>query len=61
MTPYEQSIAEATQFIIDKLGRGPEVRELLFYIQKLETENKQLKQRISDLSWEVNAVATGYY
>lgn len=61
MTPYEQSIEEALSFIIDKLGKGPEVREVLFYIEKLRVENKRLEERVSELGWQVNPVTNGYY
>lgn len=54
MTPYEQSVAQAIEFIVDKLGKGPEVREVLFYIKKLETENATLRQQNSDYGWQIN-------
>lgn len=54
MTPYEQSIRDAKAFIIGELGCIPEVRELMFYIDRLEADNAKLRQQNSDYGWMVN-------
>lgn len=54
MTPYELSIEEAKEFVIQRLGEATEVQELMFYIQKLEREVKQLREANSNYSWMVN-------
>lgn len=54
MSPYEQSIEEAKASIIEQLGCMPEVREIMFYIKKLETENASLRKQNSDYGWQIN-------
>lgn len=54
MSPYEQSIEEAKAYVIGELGCVAEVRELMFYITKLETENASLRQQNSDYGWQIN-------
>lgn len=54
MTPYELYIEEVKGFVNRRLGETIQVRELMFYIQKLEREVKQLREANSNYSWMVN-------
>lgn len=54
MTPYEQSIQEAKNFVKEQLGHTPQVKELMFYISKLETGLEDLRRHNSDMSWQLN-------